>query len=129
MGARVEVLLDHFASGCPDVEWLPEVAKRLELDPRDSTAWVALTKDKWIRRRPAEMAALQRAGVAAFVLSSKELTGAEMGAAFATAHPRMREMLRKYEPPFVAAVDKAGVVTLLTTPERRASIRRKHGPR
>lgn len=128
VGAKVEVLLDHFASGCPDEEWLPEVGAKLGLDPRDATGWVALTKDKWIRRRPAEMAALQRAGVAAFVLSSKELTGKEMGAALVSAYPKIRGLLRNYMPPFVAAVDKSGAVKLLTTPQRRASIRRSDRP-
>lgn len=40
-GARVEVHLDHFAGDMPDVEWIPEVARR---------DWVLVTKDQNIRR-------------------------------------------------------------------------------
>lgn len=118
-GARVEVLLDHFPSGCPDEEWLPNVGEKLHSDE-----WVVLTKDKWIRRRPAEKAALEKAGIAAFVLSSKRLTGEEMGAAFAKAYPRIRKVFRDYEPPFVATVTKSGSIKLLTKAKRRAAVRR-----
>lgn len=45
-GATVEVLLDHFPSGCPDQEWLPAVPRVLNLPEEEGlTAWVALTKD------------------------------------------------------------------------------------
>lgn len=124
VGARVAALRDHFESGCPDEDWLPAVAGKIGMTPEGPMDWVVLTKDKWIRRRPAEMAALQEARAAAFVLSSKQLTGDEMGIAFAKAYPRIQRMLRKYHPPFVATVERSGSVRLLTRPERRAATRR-----
>ena len=116
------MLLDHFSPGCSDEEWLSRAAEKLDLD--DSADWVVLTKDKWIRRRPNQRAAIEKAGVAAFVLTGKGLTGQEMGDAFAKSYPRIRKLLRDYEPPFVAAVSKSGSVRLLTEAKRRASIRR-----
>jgi PIN like domain len=44
-GAKVEVHLDHFLGDMPDVEWIPEVARR---------RWVLITKDQNIRRNPLE---------------------------------------------------------------------------
>ena len=114
-GVQVELLLDHFATGTPDEEWLPEVGRR---------GWVLLTKDKWIRRRAVEMRALTNSGVPAFVLSSGDMSGAEMGKAFVQACPRMRKILRDYEPPFVAAVQASGRIRLLTDPARRAARRK-----
>jgi hypothetical protein len=36
-GAKVEVHLDHFLGDMPDIEWIPEVARR---------RWVLITKDQ-----------------------------------------------------------------------------------
>lgn len=52
----------------PDVEWL-------ELCGRQG--WIALTKDRRIRYRPAEIAAVRRYGVKAFVVASGNLTAAD----------------------------------------------------
>ena len=113
--ARVEPLLDHFPAGTPDVDWLPEIGRR---------GWVLLTKDKWIRRRTVEKRALLSSGIAAFVLSSGDMGGAEMGQAFSKAYSRMRKLLRDYRPPFIAIVRASGSVTLLTDPPRRAGLKR-----
>jgi len=48
-----------------------------------------------------------------------------MGQAFVLAYPRMQKMLRDYELPFVAAVDAAGRVKLLTAATKRAAKKRK----
>lgn len=52
----------------PDVEWL-------ELCGRER--WIVLTKDKRIRYRRAEIAAVRRWGVRAFVVASGNLTAAD----------------------------------------------------
>jgi hypothetical protein len=82
---EVHVLRDVFPPGTADEEWLPVVGR---------AGWVVLTKDKWIRRREVERQALLRAGVAAFVLTAGEMTGAEMAQAFADACPRIRKVAR-----------------------------------
>lgn len=106
----------HFAEGTPDQEWLADVGRR---------GWVVITKDQRIRRRQAEFRALLAANVAAFVLTSGNLTGGAMGQAFVHAYARMQKLLRDYELPFVAAVDVAGNVRLLTAATKRAA--RKQG--
>ena len=87
-GLRVEVLLDHFPAGTPDIVWLADVGK---------WGWTVLTKDDRIRRRNLERQELERANVAAFVLAAKDLKGAEMADAFAKAYPRMQRMVRNFD--------------------------------
>jgi hypothetical protein len=111
-GIRIELFHEHFDASTPDDKWLAEVGHR---------GWTALTKDQRIRRRQAEFEALLEANVAAFVLTSGNLTGPAMGRAFVLAYPRMQKMLRDYMPPFVAAVDADGRVRLLTNATRRAA--------
>ena len=111
-GIKVELLHAHFAAGTSDEEWLTDVGSR---------GWVVLTKDQRIRRRQAEFRTLLAANVAAFVLTSGNLTGSAMGQAFVLAYPRIRKMLRDYDLPFVAAVDAAGKTKLLTAATKRAA--------
>lgn len=111
-GIPFELLHTHFAAGTTDETWLLDVGNR---------GWVVLTKDRRIRHRRAEFQALLAANVAAFVLTSGNMTGAAMGKAFVLAYPRIQKMLRDYERPFVAAVDAAGKVKLLTAATKRAA--------
>lgn len=111
-GIKFELLHAHFAAGTPDESWLQAVGMR---------GWVVVTKDQRIRRREAEFQALLNAKVAAFVLTSGNMTGVAMGQAFVGAYPNIQRMLRDYEVPFVAAVDAAGRVRLLTRAQRRAA--------
>lgn len=114
LGIQVELLHEHFESATADSDWLADVGRR---------GWIVLTKDQRIRRRRVEIEALLAARVAAFVLTSGSLTGAATATAFATAWPRIRKLLRDYAPPFVAAVDAAGKVRLLTAAVRHAARR------
>lgn len=111
-GIRFELLHDHFAAGTADEDWLADVGAR---------GWVVLTKDQRIHRRRAEFQTLVAANVAAFVLSSGNMTGVAMGRAFVLGYPRIKKMLRDYERPFVAAINAAGKVKLMTSPARRAA--------
>jgi hypothetical protein len=114
----VELLRAHFAEGTPDEEWLSDVGKR---------GWVVLTRDQRIRRREVEVKALIAANVAAFVLTSGNLTGPATAQAFVHAYSRMQKMLRDYELPFVAAIDASGVVRLLTQAQRHAERKKEKG--
>jgi hypothetical protein len=78
-GVRVEIHDDHFAPDTADTAWLSEVGAR---------GWIVLTKDARIRRHPLELQALLAAGVAAFMLTATDLTGADMGRVLAGAIPR-----------------------------------------
>lgn len=103
-GAHVEVHADHFNDNEEDADWLREVGKR---------GWIVITKDKAIRHRETELAALKTAGVAAFVLTAKGLTGSQNGAVLAAALPRMLRYLTGNRPPFIAAVSASSRLTML----------------
>jgi hypothetical protein len=102
-GAVIEVHADHFAPDAPDEAWLAAVGER---------GWVVITKDKAIRHRETELAALKAARVAAFVLTAAGLTGPANGAVLARALPAMRRVLIGNRPPFVAAISASSRITL-----------------
>jgi predicted nuclease of predicted toxin-antitoxin system len=103
--AGVEVRLSEglIARGTADEDWLARIGKK---------RWIVLTKDKNIRLRKHEHRALVRAGVKAFVLTSGNLTGAEMAEVFVANLARMQELARTTDHAFLAKVTKGGVVTL-----------------
>ena len=65
-GANVEVHIDHFEQGAPDVEWIPEVGRR---------EWVLITKDENIRHNLLERAAYEDARLRGFVVTGKDMGG------------------------------------------------------
>ena len=73
VGETVEIHDDHFSPDAKDEDWLVEVGKR---------GWIVLTKDDRIRYRVTERTALTSSRVRAFVLTSSQLQGTEMAAAF-----------------------------------------------
>lgn len=103
-GANVEIHDAHFPADARDDDWLQEVGQR---------GWVVLSKDKHIRRRATELAALMTARVRTFVLTSGNLTGEEMAAAFVRALKRMTRVAAQNRPPFIATVAKDGTVSIL----------------
>jgi hypothetical protein len=102
-GARVEIHDDHFPQDAPDVSWLAEAGAR---------GWLVLTKDRRIQRHPLELNALSAAGVGAFILTSANLSGAQMAAALVKALPRMIALAARCGRPFVATVSRSGDVSL-----------------
>ena len=103
-GAAVEVHDNHFPQDARDEEWLRAVGER---------GWIVLTRDDHIRYRFHEWAALRQAGVRAFVLVRRSLSGPAMAAAFVQALPAMRSFVARYPAPFIARVTQAGNVALL----------------
>jgi predicted nuclease of predicted toxin-antitoxin system len=99
-GAVVEVHADHFPSDARDEDWLQVVGSR---------GWIVLTKDERIRYRPNERRALLRAGVRAFILTGRNLTGEEMGEVFVASLRRMTKLVHQRRGAFIAAVTRAGV--------------------
>src|SRR5205085_11068593 len=96
---------EHFPRNTPDEIWLTEVGRR---------GWVVLTKDKHIRYRSNEIAALLSANVRAFILTTKgDLTGAEMAQIFIKALSRIKRMATKTPPPFIARVQRDSTVELI----------------
>jgi hypothetical protein len=80
--------------------------------------WIVVTKDKAIRHRGNELAALQAAHVAAFVLTTKGLTGPENGALLAKALPKMLRFLKGNRPPFIAALNASARIRMLHRGQR-----------
>jgi PIN like domain len=104
IGESVEIHDDHFAPDAKDEDWLLEVGKR---------GWIVLTKDDRIRYRVTERTALTSARVRAFVLTSSQLHGAEMAAAFVKALPRIKRLVANHVPSFIGRVSRSGKVSLL----------------
>jgi hypothetical protein len=104
VGEIVEIHDDHFAPDAKDEDWLVEVGKR---------GWIVLTKDDRIRYRVTERTALASANVRAFVLTSGQLQGTEMAAAFVKALPRINRLVANHAPPFIGRVSRSGKVSLL----------------
>lgn len=103
-GAQVEPHDAHFPPNAPDQEWLQAVGAR---------GWVVLSKDKNIRYRGAEKAAVAGAEVALFIFRGGSMRGAEIAQAIASALPKMLRMVRTQSRPFIASISKAGQVSLL----------------
>jgi len=104
LGETVEIHDDHFLPDAKDEDWLLEVGKR---------GWIVLTKDDRIRYRATERMAIASAKVRAFVLTSTQLQGTEMAAAFIKALPRIKRLVASHAPPFIARVSRTGKVSLL----------------
>lgn len=103
-GAAVEIHDDHFPPSAKDEDWLREAGKR---------GWTVLTKDRRIRHRTPELAALIKAGVRVFVLAAGDLQGVEMAEIFVKALPAINRFAARNSPPFIARVTKGGSVSML----------------
>ena len=104
IGETVEIHDDHFVPDAKDEDWLLEVGKR---------GWIVFTKDDRIRYRVTERTAIVTAKVRAFVLTSTQLQGTEMAAAFIEALPRIKRLVASKARPFIARVSRTGKVSLL----------------
>jgi PIN like domain len=104
VGEIIQIHDDHFAPDAKDEDWLAEVGKR---------GWIVLTKDDRIRYRVTERSAITSAKVRAFVLSSSQLQGKEMAAAFVKALPQIKRLIANHAPPFIGRVSRNGKVSLL----------------
>lgn len=101
-GVRLEVQADHFPAGTQDEVWLPEVGVR---------RWVLLTLDARLRYNRLERDAIMRHGVATFVLVGGK-THAEKAAIFLEGLSRVRSLLARTDPPFIAKIYRGGRVVL-----------------
>ena len=107
-GLTVEIQQDHFESDCEDHVWITEVGKR---------GWIILTKDKQIRSRQIEIAALMRSDTATFVLTNANTSGPKNAETFIKAMPKIFELIKRIKKPFLATITPAGDVALARTHE------------
>lgn len=85
-----------------DAEWLERCGRQ---------GWVALTKDRRIRYRPAEVAVIRRHGVRAFVIPRGSLTAAEQASRFVANAARIAAACEA-PGPFVYAVHERRIERL-----------------
>lgn len=98
-GEDVIHLQDEFDEDADDEEWLPYVG---------DNAYVLVTRDESIRRRPAEIAALKRHRVGAFFLGGKTLSRCELIQQLVRNWPRMKELAQKERRPFIYRIPPSG---------------------
>lgn len=79
--------------------------------------WVVLTKDERIRYRLTEKRAIAQAGVRAFFLVPKNLTGPQNGEVFVRALARITKFCVGNQPPFIAKVFRNGSVKMWERPK------------
>jgi hypothetical protein len=107
-GWKVVLYFDCFKEpGAEDVVWLPMVGAK---------QWVALTKDKAIRRKPWEREKVIEHGVRMFTLPNGSMSAEEMVQAFLGSRLKMGRVLHRYGWPFVAQVTGHDVTILLDRP-------------
>ena len=103
-GAKVEVHLDHFPGNTPDIDWIPEVARR---------AWVLITKDQNIRRNPLERAAYESAKLRGFVATGKDMNAKELGDLLVRCLPGMVRRASGRKGPLLFTISRTGVFVKL----------------
>jgi predicted nuclease of predicted toxin-antitoxin system len=117
-GETVHAHDDLFERNTPDTQWLAEVGRR---------GWVAVTKDKNIRRNDLERRALIDANVACFMVGRGDLSGETIAALFITSLSRVRRVLRRFEVPLAASISLEGPIRVLMeggrVPEKPKEIR------
>jgi hypothetical protein len=98
---RAEVVIhdDLSVPNTPDEDWLGAVGKK---------QLIVLSRDGAIRRRPNERRAIEEAKVVAFLLTSANLTGQEMGELFARALPRRAALATLTKGPAIFTFGKSG---------------------
>lgn len=90
----------YFAPAAPDEEWL-EVAGR--------ESWVVLTRDKHIRRRPAELEAFQTHKVTVFVLAAGNASAAETAELITRLYDKIQRLAAQAKPPVMYSVTRSGI--------------------
>ena len=91
-GVNLEIFLDHFPSGTPDVDWIPPVGQN---------GWIALTNDVRLRYNPNERDAIAGSNGAVIILAS-DYTHQQLAENFLAARELIVNFVRSNRPPFIA---------------------------
>ena len=100
-GMKVEIHDNHLPLDAPDEDWIALVGRR---------GWVALTKDKNIRYRTAELASIIRNAARVIVIRAKNATGSDIAELLVKGRRRIARFVAKTPAPFVAAIDRSSKV-------------------
>ena len=74
---------------------------------------MAITKDKAMKRRAPERAAVKKAKLAWFSFKVRnDCKAEELGEIFLRALPRIKRFLARNQPPFMAKITRAGIVEM-----------------
>lgn len=98
-GFEVEVHDDHLPQDAPDEDWIQLVAQN---------QWIGVTKDKNIRYRRSEIAAIKHYQAKVIVVRMKDLTGEQMGQLIAKNGQKILEFISRHSAPVIAGVDRNG---------------------
>jgi predicted nuclease of predicted toxin-antitoxin system len=101
-GFQVEVHDDYFSPEAKDQEWLTQVGRK---------GWVVLTKDKKIKYRMVELAAVVAADAKVFTLTAGSVQGSEMADIFVKAMPKIKAHVEANTPPYIVRISKAGLLS------------------
>lgn len=98
LGAPYIAHHQRFAPGAPDEEWL-EVAGR--------EGWIVITRDKHIRRRPAELDAFRTHQVIVFVLAGGNASAAETADLVTRLYGKILKLANQAKPPAMYSVTRS----------------------
>ena len=101
-GVAVEVHDDHLPPDAPDEDWIALVGRK---------GWVAVTKDKNIRYREAELAAVRKHSSRVLVIRMKNATGPEIANVLLNGRCRITRFTSKTSAPYMAGIYKNGAVS------------------
>lgn len=102
----------------PDAVWTPEVTRR---------GWVILTKDKSIRKNPAEIAAVRASQARYVCLAAGGLTGDQQAECLSHHWRTIEGVLHARRAPVLITVTRAAVLWLDGTDWREAKRKRERG--
>lgn len=98
-GFHVEIHDDHFNPDAKDEEWLTQAGRK---------GWIVLTKDKKIKYRALELAAVVAVRACVFTLAAGGVQGSEMAKIFVKAMPKIQDYVNANSPPYIVRVTKSG---------------------
>ena len=101
-GFQVEVHDDRFNIDAKDQEWLAAVGRK---------GWVVLTKDKRLKYRKVELAAVVAAKARVFALTAGSVQGSEMADIFVRAMPKIKAYVEASSPPYIVSISKTGLLS------------------
>ncbi len=93
---------DHLPQDATDAEWLHLVGKK---------RWIAIGRDKNIRYRGPEKAALIQANARLIVVRAKNTTGQDIAEILVKRINRIYRFVERHDAPFIAGITRDGKIT------------------
>lgn len=101
-GMKVEVHDDHLPMDAPDEDWIALIGLK---------GWVAVTKDKNVRYRMAELAAILEHSACVIVIRMRNATGPEIADVLTKGRRRIARFASKTPAPYLTGIQKSGAVS------------------